>query len=646
MRLVRLILENFQSHAHTELELSPGLTVIVGESDRGKSALIRALRWLFFNEPRGADFIRAGESECRVTAVFADGTSITRERSTGRNRNRYIVSRPGEEEKIFEGFGQEVPAEVTALHGVRPVGLDGDLALILNLAAQLDPPFLLSAVGGVRARAIGRLHGVHLVDAALRDVLQDIARLQREERRLAEEIGALDERLAEYGDLPGLEERLHRAGRLMDGVSAAAARRSDLAALARKLSAVREEGGRLKGELARLSGIPEGLVRWAQLSALGLRRDGLSAAATRWEALRRQHEAMLARWRACAGVDRGRELLFASALAVERLNRLRQLRERLRAVAEERRRQQDIDRRTERLPEGRRRLAELERLPGLKRALTVQLNRLRRLRMEEGIYLNTVRQTDRVEEGPEKLHRLARLVDRLLAADGARARMAVVEAEKARHRSVLEKTAGVESARARIFAVDRLLKNFAALAVWAGRLAPLRAERLRQQGVYDATGSLDRVAAALMQLEDLRRRAALLDGLAGRLVPLRRERGVLAGRLSRTANVPEGRRVLAELAGLPVRLELLRDLDRRLREARERQQRGREFLAGVEKDLSVKTGLYIRALKELGRCPTCLAPVDAATMERIASGFRKTNTGEDRSWHGETPGQKKTTSRK
>ena len=92
MGIRHLIIENFQSHAHTEIELAPSLTVLVGESDTGKSAVIRALRWLLLNEPRGREFIRAGTTECRVTAILYDGTRITRERTPSRNRYLLLTS--------------------------------------------------------------------------------------------------------------------------------------------------------------------------------------------------------------------------------------------------------------------------------------------------------------------------------------------------------------------------------------------------------------------------------------------------------------------------------------------------------------------------------------------------------------------------
>lgn len=50
-------IENFQSHKYSKLDFSERLNVIVGPSDNGKSAIIRALKWVLFNEPKGTDFI-------------------------------------------------------------------------------------------------------------------------------------------------------------------------------------------------------------------------------------------------------------------------------------------------------------------------------------------------------------------------------------------------------------------------------------------------------------------------------------------------------------------------------------------------------------------------------------------------------------
>ena len=48
--LKRVRLENFQSHKNSIIDFDRGLNVIVGPSDSGKSAIIRAIKWALYNE--------------------------------------------------------------------------------------------------------------------------------------------------------------------------------------------------------------------------------------------------------------------------------------------------------------------------------------------------------------------------------------------------------------------------------------------------------------------------------------------------------------------------------------------------------------------------------------------------------------------
>ena len=63
----RVTLENFQSHKHSVIDFDEQLNVIVGPSDSGKSAIIRGIKWVLYNEPTGDYFIKEGSTECSVT---------------------------------------------------------------------------------------------------------------------------------------------------------------------------------------------------------------------------------------------------------------------------------------------------------------------------------------------------------------------------------------------------------------------------------------------------------------------------------------------------------------------------------------------------------------------------------------------------
>jgi exonuclease SbcC len=236
-----LRIENFQSHELTEMAFDDGLNVIVGASDHGKSAVIRALRWLLFNEPRGSDFIRVGASQCRVTIELSDGARVTRERTP--SKNRYIVLDANGEEQIYEGFGNTVPKEVSDITGVAKVMLDEDTETVLHLGTQLEPPFLLSEPGSIKAKAIGRLNGVHIIDAASRDTNRDLTRLNSEEKQYREQLAEVEEELMQFSDLAYMENIL-----LL--LEERHARLKQLGARLENLRRLRDQHRRVQGELS------------------------------------------------------------------------------------------------------------------------------------------------------------------------------------------------------------------------------------------------------------------------------------------------------------------------------------------------------------------------------------------------------------
>ena len=79
---------NFQSHKSTHLDLVPGVNVIVGASDSGKSAIIRALRWLIWNRPVGDAFISHWADGGFVNIVTDQMDVIQRAKGPGGNQYR------------------------------------------------------------------------------------------------------------------------------------------------------------------------------------------------------------------------------------------------------------------------------------------------------------------------------------------------------------------------------------------------------------------------------------------------------------------------------------------------------------------------------------------------------------------------------
>lgn len=253
----RIELTNFQSHSKTIIEPAPAgqLTVITGQSDSGKTAVIRALKWFLYNQPQGDEFTRIGCSMARVTLDYADGQTAVRERTRG--TNRYKIIRPGASEpEVFEGFSGGVPLEVQDLTGVRTVRI-ADQDLMLNLSEQLDGPFLgqKSTSSPGRAKILGKLAGTEEIDLAGAETGRDIYRRGQDEKRLAEEIGGLTERLAEFDYLEDMGRRIEAAERVIAGIRGAQNRLATLEHKRDGLLAIRDQEDEARGVVARWIGV-------------------------------------------------------------------------------------------------------------------------------------------------------------------------------------------------------------------------------------------------------------------------------------------------------------------------------------------------------------------------------------------------------
>ncbi|MFR4554400.1 MAG: AAA family ATPase, partial [Peptoniphilus sp.] len=210
-------LTNFQSHNHTEIEFDRGLNVILGNSDAGKTAILRAIKWALFNEPKGDYFIRQGERDVSVKVTFSNGVVVERSRTPSKN-SYYLIDAEGQEMR-FEGFGLDVPKEITDAIQMYKVSLDNsNNKVILNIAEQLDGPFLLNDQASMRASAIGRLIGVNYVDDALRTVVRDNKRINQEIDNLRSSKDDIKEQLKEFDYIKDYKDKFQKLSHIRDKI--------------------------------------------------------------------------------------------------------------------------------------------------------------------------------------------------------------------------------------------------------------------------------------------------------------------------------------------------------------------------------------------------------------------------------------------
>ena len=155
-----LLIKHFQSHENTCLEFDKGVNIIVGSSDSGKTAIIRALRWLKDNRPSG-DAMRSnwcGKDNNTVVKIWATDPRFEDEhtsREIVKGENIYHLHA-----QTFKAFGTSVPDEVSRFINMSDI----------NIQMQLDSPFLLSETPGAVAQHFNKVAKLDKIDTAIQNI--------------------------------------------------------------------------------------------------------------------------------------------------------------------------------------------------------------------------------------------------------------------------------------------------------------------------------------------------------------------------------------------------------------------------------------------------------------------------------------------
>lgn len=320
------------AHASTTMELAPGLNVLCGPNNTGKSAVVEALRCLSQN-PAPRHVIRHGAKEARVEVLLDGGWRVAWIRRKA--YALYEILAPGAAEpQVFAKMGRgKVPEEVAELLKMAPVSFEKGEAVDVHLGDQRHPIFLLDQPGSLLADFLASsTESAHLM--AMQDLLREKTRrakiAQGNLEKATQQARAGLDRLAPLPELshaleclretgrdlearssavPHLEKRLsvlERATaqaraltRRVDGLSALAAPPplAPSASLCESLAAVRDAARRItrvRASLARLSELsappalsPSGhlAVSLARLESLGARMRSVRASLDRLRAL-------------------------------------------------------------------------------------------------------------------------------------------------------------------------------------------------------------------------------------------------------------------------------------------------------------------------------------------------------------------------
>ncbi|MFZ3171929.1 MAG: AAA family ATPase [Carboxydocellales bacterium] len=251
--ITKIVIRGFQAHVDTTIELDPGMNVLVGPTDSGKSAVVRAIKACLFNEwPKNYINKRVGHAEIIVT--FSDGTEILRQRSP--SINAYEIRKPEQAPFRLEKFGKDIPLEVLQAHGMKR-GEFGDWKPVLNIGVQRgkESDFLLGQNGWTIATVLGKLAGTEAVDLAAKDLQGDIRRAIMARSDAEKATQDIDEKIAGLAYIDDVAKTLEQAQAYIQKAADGYDRQMKISSTLAKYNQVQREIRYLNETLDKLSGL-------------------------------------------------------------------------------------------------------------------------------------------------------------------------------------------------------------------------------------------------------------------------------------------------------------------------------------------------------------------------------------------------------
>jgi exonuclease SbcC len=132
---MKVKIKNYQAIKEASLEFEPGVTVIIGSSNNGKSSIIRSIE-AAINNKGGSDFVNYDADSCEVT-IEDLGHKIVWSKHKSSNKSFYNI-----DGQVLNKIGQKQLEEVGQLLNMSEVQVNND-KFRLNFWKQLDFPFLV-----------------------------------------------------------------------------------------------------------------------------------------------------------------------------------------------------------------------------------------------------------------------------------------------------------------------------------------------------------------------------------------------------------------------------------------------------------------------------------------------------------------------
>ena len=183
----------FETHLSTTIDFHPGVNVITGESDEGKSGIIRQIKWNSQNRPQGDSYRndqldpKKKEDKLKVVEVginYKDSGLVIRARDGfAGGINHYTI----DNEEPLRALRTDVPDEVQDITRMKDVNIQGQ--------HPTEQYFLLADKPGQVAKEFNKVAGLTIMDKATFDINSQVRTCNTEIKIAEKEIKNLQEEL-------------------------------------------------------------------------------------------------------------------------------------------------------------------------------------------------------------------------------------------------------------------------------------------------------------------------------------------------------------------------------------------------------------------------------------------------------------------
>lgn len=166
MLISDIIIHNFQIHKDLHIKLKPGVNIILGDTDAGKSAIIRALKLLFDNQPRSGESIfqnKFDKDPLSIEVIHAKGDRLKR------HKRRYYLNG-----KLMKAFGTNALEPIKELFPLKDI----------NWQRQLESHFLVLQTGGGAAKILNASTGMEDQELLIKEVKSEISESKSNIKRI------------------------------------------------------------------------------------------------------------------------------------------------------------------------------------------------------------------------------------------------------------------------------------------------------------------------------------------------------------------------------------------------------------------------------------------------------------------------------